>query len=161
MMALFDTRIGLASLLALISLNVVASVLPYKDSDQTHEQRLADLLPRMTLEEKIGQMSQYVGINLLAQSEKNMTIEQLAKSDARGFYPDLHSSEMPAFIETGKVGSFLHVVTAKEANLLQRHAMKSRLGIPLLIGIDAIHGTAMVRGATVYPAPMGMASTWN
>ena len=70
MMALFDTRIGLASLLALIGLNVVASVLPYKDSDQTHEQRLADLLPRMTLEEKIGQMSQYVGINLLAQSEK-------------------------------------------------------------------------------------------
>ena len=54
MMALFDTRIGLACLLALISLNVVASVLPYQDSDQTHEQRLADLLPRMTLEEKSG-----------------------------------------------------------------------------------------------------------
>jgi|TARA_B110000114_G_scaffold54586_1_gene58110 beta-glucosidase len=115
----------------------------------------------MTLEEKVGQMSQYVGIEHVAASEKHMTVEELAKSDARGFYPGLHSSQMPAFIETGKVGSFLHVLTAKEANLLQYHAQKTRLGIPLLIGIDAIHGTAMVRGATVYPAPMGMASTWN
>ena len=45
--------------------------------------------------------------------------------------------------------------------MLQRYAQDSRLGIPLLIGIDAIHGNALVRGATVYPAPMSMASTWN
>jgi beta-glucosidase len=68
---------------------------------------------------------------------------------------------MPEVIKTGKVGSFLHVVTAEEANMLQRYAQDSRLGIPLLIGIDAIHGNALVRGATVYPAPMSMASTWN
>jgi beta-glucosidase len=115
----------------------------------------------MSLEEKIGQMAQYVGIEHVAKSEKNMSIEELRKSDARGFYPNLHSSQMPDVIESGKVGSFLHVVTAKEANMLQRYAQNSRLGIPLIIGIDAIHGNALVRGATVYPAPMAMASSWN
>ena len=154
-------RLALVGLVLSLSANVIAADFPYQDSSLSAEQRLADLLPRMTLEEKVGQMSQYVGIEHVAASEKHMTVEELAKSDARGFYPGLHSSQMPAFIETGKVGSFLHVLTAKEANLLQYHAQKTRLGIPLLIGIDAIHGTAMVRGATVYPAPMGMASTWN
>ena len=102
----------------------------YLDASLTPEQRVADLLPRMTLEEKVGQMCQYVGIDHTAESEQHMSIDDLAKSDAHGFYPDLHSSQIPAFIETGKVGSFLHVLTATEANLLQRHAAQSRLGYP-------------------------------
>lgn len=148
------------TILIILSGSAIAK-LPYQNSELTAEERLADLLPRMTLEEKIGQMSQYVGMGHTAESERHMTIDELAKSDAHGFYPDLHSSQIPAFIETGRVGSFLHVVKASEANLLQRHAQKTRLGIPLLIGIDAIHGNGMVRGSTVYPAPLGMASSWN
>ena len=58
-------------------------------------------------------------------------------------------------------GSFLHVVTAKEANYLQELAYKSKLKIPLLIGIDAIHGNALYEGATVYPSPITIASTWD
>ena len=49
----------------------------------------------------------------------------------------------------------------KEANFLQKHAIQSRLGIPLLIGIDAIHGNGLVKGATIYPSPITMASSWN
>ena len=63
--------------------------------------------------------------------------------------------------EDGKIGSFLHVTTAEEANLLQKLAMKSRLQIPLIIGIDAIHGNAMVSGTTVYPTPIGQASSFD
>ena len=54
----------------------------------------------------------------------------------------------------------MHVITAEEANYLQRLAYKSRLKIPLLIGIDAIHGNALYNGATVYPSPITIASTW-
>ena len=65
-------------------------------------------------------------------------------------------------IINGQIGSFLHVVTAKEANYLQELAYKSKLKkIPLLIGIDAIHGNALYEGATVYPSPITIASTWD
>mgnify|MGYP003316701503 FL=1 len=64
-------------------------------------------------------------------------------------------------IINGQIGSFLHVITAEEANYLQQLANKSKLKIPLLIGIDAIHGNALYRGATVYPSPITIASTWD
>ena len=115
----------------------------------------------MTLIEKIGQMSQYVGIEHIRKSEKNMTPEEMQAGDAQGMYPNLHSSKIPALIERGEVGSFLHVKNPSEANFLQGHASKSRLGIPLIIGIDAIHGNGLVSGSTIYPTPLTMASSWN
>ena len=45
--------------------------------------------------------------------------------------------------------------------MLQELAAQSRLKIPLLIGIDAIHGNALVSGTTVYPSPITLASTWT
>ena len=61
----------------------------------------------------------------------------------------------------GKIGSFLHVLTVKEANQLQELARKSRLKIPLIIGIDAIHGNAQVVGTTAYPTSIGQASMFD
>ena len=133
----------------------------YKNPDLSDEARVEDLLSRMTLAEKIGQMSQYVGPKHVARSEKNLTLEEMKASDAFGMYPSLHSSQIPEVIQAGKIGSFLHVTDPEEANLLQSYASKSRLGIPLLIGIDAIHGNGLVRGATIYPSPITMASSWN
>ena len=133
----------------------------YKNPDLSDEARVEDLLNRMTLAEKIGQMSQYVGPKHVARSEKNLTLEEMKAGDAFGMYPSLHSSQIPEVIQAGKIGSFLHVTDPEEANLLQSYASKSRLGIPLLIGIDAIHGNGLVRGATIYPSPITMASSWN
>ena len=84
-----------------------------------------------------------------------------ANNDARGFYKDLSINDVTKLTIEGKIGSFLHVLTAKEANYLQELALKSPLKIPLLIGIDAIHGNALVSGTTVYPSPIGLASTWD
>lgn len=133
----------------------------YLDAKQPVGVRVKDLLQRMTLEEKVAQMSQYVGIEHIKSSEKEMTVEEMKKSQATGFYPGLHPSDIVEMTKKGLIGSFLHVKTYQEANSLQALAAQSRLKIPLLIGIDAIHGNGLYRGATIYPTPIGQASTFD
>ena len=97
------------------------------------ESRLRELLKQMTLAEKIGQMC------------------QLSASD--GHAPDYLADDLRA----GRIGSVLNVVDVNAVNELQRIAIKeSRLGIPLLVGRDVIHGFN-----TVMPIPLGQAATWN
>ena len=152
--------------LSILTIGIFTSIISYsselyKNPSLSDEARVDDLLSRMTLIEKVGQMSQFVGPEHIARSEKNMTIEEMQAGDTFGIYPNLHSSQIPDVIKKGRVGSFLHVKNPKEANFLQKHAIQSRLGIPLLIGIDAIHGNGLVKGATIYPSPITMASSWN
>ena len=140
---------------------VAAPLVDYKNPSLSAEVRTDDLLSRMTLTEKVGQMCQYVGIEHIKKSEKYLTLKEMQSGDAHGVYPSLHSSKMPDLIKKGEIGSFLHVVDPKEANQLQQYASESRLGIPLIIGIDAIHGNGLVNGSTIYPSPLTMASSWN
>ena len=116
---------------------------------------------RMTLYEKACQMNQFVGLEHMKKAEKDLSPEDMKKSDAQGFYKGVFSEDVKQMIINGQIGSFLHVITAEEANYLQQLANKSKLKIPLLIGIDAIHGNALYRGATVYPSPITIASTWD
>ncbi len=135
----------------------------YKDASLTPQERTDDLLGRMTLEEKVAQMCQYVGPGHIRESQeisaKKNGIE--ANDDAHGFYPTLSVNDLYEMTENGLIGSFLHVLTIEESNDLQRAAMKSRLQIPLIIGIDAIHGNALCAGATVYPTCIGQAASFN
>lgn len=125
------------------------------------EKRVDDLMQRMTLEEKVYQMNQFVGLDHMREAEQELSEEDLHSNDAQGFYKGLFSDDVAAMCARGEIGSFLHVLTAEEANLLQQLALKSRLKIPVLIGIDAIHGNALVSGTTVYPSPITLASTWE
>ena len=61
----------------------------------------------------------------------------------------------------GVIGSFLHVLTVEEANYLQGLAMQSRLQIPIMFGIDAIHGNCNCPDNTAYPTSIGLASSFN
>ncbi len=133
----------------------------YMDSSQKVENRVTDLLGRMTLEEKIAQMCQFVGIEHQKQSYKEAKGKNIAINDDAASVYGFSFDSLRNMVRHGKIGSFLHIVTAKEANDMQRLAMQSRLKIPLLLGIDAIHGNAMVSGCTVFPTPMGLSSTWN
>ncbi len=137
------------------------SVYPYLDSDLDVTKRVDDLMNRMTLYEKACQMNQFVGLEHMKKAEKDLSPEDMKKSDAQGFYKGVFSEDVKQMIINGQIGSFLHVITAEEANYLQQLAYKSKLKIPLLIGIDAIHGNALYRGATVYPSPITIASTWD
>ena len=97
------------------------------------ERRVAELLDEMTLPEKIGQMNQvHAGVD-----------------DALEVFGD--------DLRSGRISSVLNVVDVELVNEFQRIAVEeSRLGIPLLIGRDVIHGFK-----TVMPIPLGQAATWN
>ena len=90
-----------------------------------------------------------------------MTAEELATNTASAFYPGVTVKDMEDWTRRGLVSSFLHVLTMEEANYLQKLNMQSRLQIPLLIGIDAIHGNAKCKGNTVYPTNIGLASSFD
>ncbi len=154
-------HILLAAVVAVAASGVSAVGPLYLDPKQPVERRVDDLMERMTLDEKIGQMCQYVGLAHMREAEKNATAEELAAGHARAFYKGLSSYDVEAMTARGEIGSFLHVLTATEADHLQKLAAESRLKIPVLIGIDAIHGNGLVRGSTIYPSPIGLASTFD
>ena len=140
---------------------VQASIIPYQNTDLPAELRVADLMDRMTLKEKVGQMCQYVGFNYWASSAKGMTAEEILNSDSQADYKGFQPKDIADKVTRGEIGSFLHVLDPLEANQIQALALKSRLQIPILIGIDAIHGNAMVYGCTVYPSPITLASSFS
>lgn len=135
-------------------------LLPYRNSQLPVEARVADLMDRMSLEEKVGQMCQYVGIKH-GRDDRYATVQSIRESDNRTFYPDISIDAMAELIRSGRISSILHAADLDEIQFLQRAASESRLGIPLLFGIDASHGHAMYRGATVFPTLIGLASSWN
>lgn len=133
----------------------------YKDPKQPVNARVQDLMSRMTLEEKVAQMCQYVGMEHIKETTKRFQGKVAKNDDANGMYKGLTINDMISMTEKGLIGSYLHVLTPEEANYLQSLALKSRLQIPLLIGIDAIHGDALCSGATVYPTPIGQAASFD
>lgn len=133
----------------------------YKDASAPVEKRVEDLLSRMTLEEKVGQMNQFVGLEHIRKNEASLSAEDLKNNTANAFYPGFTADSVAEWTRQGLVGSFLHVLTIEEANYLQSLAMQSRLGIPVIFGIDAIHGNANAPDNTVYPTNIGLASTFD
>lgn len=159
---MMNKRTLLTTVVLFVALFIMAQKPLYKNTKLPIEKRVTDLLQRMTLEEKVAQMCQYVGPGHIRETQERFKGQKVSKNDdAYGFYPNLSINDLYKLTEEGKVGSFLHVVTAEEANQLQELAMKSRLQIPLIIGIDAIHGNALVSGTTVYPTPIGQAASFD
>ncbi len=140
--------LGLALILSGLLIIVKPSITPgppYLDPTLLPEERATDLLARMILDEKIGQMTQI---------------------DRR--YLDTDSD-----IATYNLGSLLSgggscptpntpLAWAKMYNHYQRIAVENtRLGIPIIYGIDAVHGHNNVMGAVIFPHNIGMGATWN
>ncbi|MDD4311745.1 MAG: glycoside hydrolase family 3 N-terminal domain-containing protein [Eubacteriales bacterium] len=103
-------------------------------SDPTVESRVNAILAQMTLAEKAAQMVQV---------------------------PFAYVTEEEAFLWARRgAGSFLHVM-GEDARRIQREAMSTRLGIPALFGIDAIHGHGLNRRAAIFPSQLAAACAWN
>jgi beta-glucosidase len=117
-------------------------------------QRVEALLKRMTLEEKIGQMTQLEIGMVTAGQDQEIEIDPVKLEKAVGKYG---------------VGSILNVngqalpvdKWQRIIRQIQEAAAKTRLRIPVLYGIDSIHGANYVQGSTLFPQEIGMAATWN
>lgn len=121
------------------------TLLPYQDSTLSTAERVDDLLARLTLEEKAGQLTQYfyIPVHPGEQTGPGEDEARLAAVDEA--------------IAQGRVGSLLFVRTAAETNRLQRAAIEGhRLGVPVLFGYDVIHGLR-----TALPVPVALAATWD
>lgn len=119
-----------------------------------HSQRIDELLKRMTLEEKVGQMTQ-------------LTIEMIIS--ARDQNTKIDPAKLEKAIVKYGVGSILNVADQaltvdrwhEIIGQIQEASKKTRLGIPVIYGIDSIHGANYVLGATLFPQEIGMAATFN
>jgi beta-glucosidase len=106
-------------------------------SEPNVEKKIDELLHKMTLEEKVGQLVQY--------SAGQPTGPGTGRTD----YDDM--------IRKGEVGALFNITTARQVNAFQHVAVEqSRLHIPLLFGLDVIHGFR-----TEFPVPLGLSSSWN
>ncbi|MFJ3779072.1 glycoside hydrolase family 3 N-terminal domain-containing protein [Streptomyces sp. NPDC090075] len=128
--------------------------LPYLDTGLPVEERVEDLLSRMTPEEKAGQLTMYFYFGTGEPVPEDFDIESLPP-EHRVYIEQPRKVE--AAVAGGGVGGLLFVKDPKLANLLQRRAVEdSRLGIPLLFGFDVIHGLR-----TIFPVPIAMSATWS
>ena len=119
-----------------------------------HSQKIEALLKRMTLEEKVGQMTQLAIGMIAAGSDQNIKIDpaKLEKAIAKyGVGSILNVADQALTID------HWHEVISQ----IQGAAKKTRLGIPVIYGIDSIHGANYVQGATLFPQEIGMAATFN
>src|SRR5438094_4725807 len=131
--------------------NAIRVAGPQRDNSQ----KIEALLKRMTLEEKVGQMTQ-LAIGMIAKGRDQEIQIDPAKLDK-------------AIVHYG-VGSILNV--AEQAltvdkwhdiirQIQEAATKKTRLGIPVIYGIDSIHGANYIQGSTLFPQEIGMAATWN
>jgi beta-glucosidase len=129
----------LATVLLPVSLALAA---PARAADPAIEKKVDALLARMTLEEKIGQLEQMTvgvgGVDTPVETDKGPLADALKLTAAGG------------------LGSVLNVTNVHAAAELQAAARRSRLGIPVIVGFDVIHGYR-----TIFPIPLGSAATWN
>jgi beta-glucosidase len=138
---LFKKSLAVAGLFFLSLATTYAQQVAYKNAKLSIELRTADLIKRMTIEEKAGQLNQLNGGVLTGPQVAN----------------DAGQQAKVKMLKDGKVGSFLNVLGAAETRAVQKIAVEqTRLGIPLIFGYDAIHGYK-----TVFPIPIAEACSWE
>src|SRR5690625_300104 len=128
-----------------------------------YENKIKELLEKMTLEEKIGQLQQcgpsIVGaFDVSFEELVNMVFDgRLSKEEFQELTSDANQDFHEEDLRAGKIGSYNGIGDVKIANRLQRIAVEeTRLGIPLLFGYDVIHGYR-----TITPIPLAESCAWD
>jgi beta-glucosidase len=137
-------------LTAFLSLSFVSSLsaqpFPYQDSTLSVDQRVTDLIGRMTLDEKIGQMMQ-VDLSGAQYHPSILTTNFIGSVLSGGGSDPMTGNTAPSW--------------ANAYDTLQAYALKTPLKIPMIYGIDAVHGHNNVSGATIFPHNIGLGCSRN
>jgi len=149
----------LLTCLAIVALLIVStssvnkkSVPPYKNPDLSIDERVEDLLGRMTLEEKFWQMIMLPGNDMATPEDK--------EKFKHGIF-GLGYEAAEVIDETGIQGNSIALATARRNNRVQKYFVEeTRLGIPIIFYGEALHGLAHA-GATAFPQSMALAATWD
>lgn len=148
----------------LLAGRVMAQLPLYKQASAPVEYRVKDLLERMTVEEKVGQLCCPLGWEMYTKIGKNeVTVSELYKEKMRNAPLGSFWAVLRADPWTRKTleNGLNPELAAKALNALQKYAVEeTRLGIPLLFAEECPHGH-MAIGTTVFPTALSMASTWN
>ena len=153
----------LTTCFVICAVHVSAQTPLYKQSSATVESRVKDLLGRMTVDEKIGQLCCPLGWEMYTKTSKGVVPSELYKermsaAPIGSFWAVLRADPWTQkTLETG-----LNPQSgAKALNALQKYAIDStRLGIPILFAEECPHGH-MAIGTTVFPTSLAQASTWD
>ena len=138
-------------------------LLPYQNPKLSVEQRVNDLVSRMTLQEKVGQLRCTLAWNYYTIKGKNVEPSELFKKDiAEGQIGMLWGTyRADPWTQKSLENGLNPELAAKAGNALQKYVIEhTRLGIPLFLAEEAPHGH-MAIGTTVFPTGFGMAATWN
>ena len=153
-----------AALVCLAGLGAYAQKrLPYRDASLPVEQRVGDLLSRMTLEEKVGQLRCTLAWNYYEiKGNKVVPSAEFVKDLTEGHIGMLWATyRADPWTRKSLANGLTPTLAAKAGNALQKYVIEhTRLGIPLFLAEEAPHGH-MAIGTTVFPTGLGLAATWS
>jgi len=129
---------GVALILAVFGCSPAAAQMAYKNPKLPVENRVDDLLSRMTLDEKVGQMTQLARDRLSPSTVKSLGLGSVLSGGGSSPY-DNSPKGWRAMVDS-----------------FQRAALGTRLGIPILYGVDSVHGNNNLKNATVFPHNIGL-----
>ncbi len=156
-------RLLLSGLLLLSLTMAAATKYPYQDASLHPSVRAQDLLSRMTLEEKVGQLVCLMGWDSYVRNGKKVAVSDKFRHEIDSLHVGMYWAVFRADPWTQKTldNGLNPALAASAANAMQRYAIEhSRLGIPIFLAEEAPHGH-MAIGSTVFPTGLGMAATWN
>ncbi|MBD0401081.1 glycoside hydrolase family 3 N-terminal domain-containing protein [Flammeovirga sp. EKP202] len=129
------------------------------NSNLTIDEKVEKILHQLSLEEKVGQMTQ-ITLDVITKGENVFVSDEPLKLDKKLLEEAIVKYKIGSVLNTANNRARTTDKWNEVISQIQKVAMKE-IGVPVLYGVDAIHGTTYTAGATFFPQQIGMAATWN